>query len=110
MAAAIYLRLPVDGGRWVSGTPGRGDVPGGAACGRRQLSARAGFALCVRGANVCWSGHPEGGSVLAELPSPVQPGVPRGDPLLLPLAVIERRSRHRAALTVTQRKNLFSEA
>lgn len=110
MAAVIYLRLPVDGGRWVSGTPGQGDVPGGAACGRRQLSARAGCcSVRQRGKRVLVRAS-RGGSVLAELPGPVQPGVPRGDPLLLPLAVIERRSRHRAALTVTQRKNLFSEA
>lgn len=43
------------------------------------------------------------------LPTQV-PGVPCGDPLLLQLALIEHRSQHRTALTVTERRNLFSEA
>lgn len=38
------------------------------------------------------------------------PGVPRGDPLLLQLALIECHSRHRTALTGTRRRNVFSKA
>lgn len=61
----------------------------------------------VRGAGLRWR--------LAKLPSLAQTSsmpacVPRGDPSLLWLALIEHRSRHRAVLTVTQKRNLFSKA
>lgn len=71
------------------------------------LLCSAGRQLCYE-AQVCagsWQSFPALCSLVACVP-----GVPRGDPLLLWLALIEHRSWHRTALTVTQRKNLFSKA
>lgn len=71
------------------------------------LLCSAGRQLCYE-AQVCagsWQSFPALCSLVV-----CMPGVPCGDPLLLWLALIEHHSWHRTALTVTQRKNLFSEA